>query len=51
MQHRLKTTRFAEPFAETYPRPVAELEEQLVEGERLTRIVRERLTGVVRAGN
>lgn len=39
----------AEPFSEKYPRLVADLEEQLVEGERLTALVRERLTGVVDA--
>lgn len=36
----------AEPFAEKYPRLLAELEEQLSEGERLTAIVRELLSGV-----
>ena len=33
----------AEPFAEKYPRLVAELEEQLAEGERLAEVIRERL--------
>ena len=32
-----------EPFAEKYPRLLAELEESLVEGERLTAVVREKL--------
>ncbi|MBN1513054.1 MAG: hypothetical protein JXB13_13650 [Phycisphaerae bacterium] len=32
-----------EPFAEKYPRRVAELEERFAEGERLTATVRERL--------
>jgi type I restriction enzyme M protein len=36
----------AEPFAEKYPRLVAELEEQLAEGARLANIVRQRLSGV-----
>ncbi|WP_313003990.1 class I SAM-dependent DNA methyltransferase [Pseudomonas sp.] len=36
----------AEPFAEKYLRLVAELEEQFVEGERLTALVRDRLSGV-----
>ncbi len=36
----------AEPFAEKYPRLVAELEEQLEEGERLAALVRERLASV-----
>ena len=35
-----------EPFAEKYPRLVAELEEQLAEGERLAAVVRERLASV-----
>ncbi|HEF5183862.1 TPA: SAM-dependent DNA methyltransferase, partial [Burkholderia cenocepacia] len=34
----------AEPFAERYPRLMAELEEQLAEGERLSTLVRERLS-------
>lgn len=36
----------AEPFAEKYPRLVAELEEQFAEGERLTARVRAALGGV-----
>jgi type I restriction enzyme M protein len=39
----------AEPFAEKYPRLVAELEEQLAEGERLTAEVRRVLGSVVDA--
>ena len=35
-----------EPFAEKYPRLVAELEEELAEGERLAALVRERLASV-----
>ena len=35
-----------EPFEVKYPRLLAELEEQLNEGERLTAVVRERLIGV-----
>ncbi len=35
-----------EPFAEKYPRLVAELEEHLAEGERLANIVRRRLQGI-----
>ncbi len=35
-----------EPFAEKYPRLLAELEECFAEGERLTALVRERLKGV-----
>jgi type I restriction enzyme M protein len=35
-----------EPFAEKYPRLLAELEECLGEGERLMGVVRERLGGV-----
>jgi len=37
----------AEPFTEKYPRLVAELEEHLVEGERLCAIIRQRFSGVV----
>jgi type I restriction-modification system DNA methylase subunit len=37
-----------EPFAEKYPRRLAELDECFREGERLTAVVRERLTGVNR---
>ena len=33
----------AEPFAEKYPRLVAELEEHFAEGERLTALIRQRL--------
>jgi type I restriction enzyme M protein len=33
----------AEPFVEKYPRLVAELEDQMMEGERLTRVIRARL--------
>lgn len=36
----------AEPFAEKYPRLIAELEEQLVEGERLSAIVRSRIATI-----
>lgn len=36
----------AEPFEEKYPRLVAELEEYFAEGERLMRVVRDRLTGL-----
>jgi type I restriction enzyme M protein len=36
----------AEPFAEKYPQLVAQLEEHLAEGERLTAVIRERLAGV-----
>ena len=39
-----------EPFAEKYPRLVAELEEHFVEGERLTALIREKLGGVTDAG-
>jgi type I restriction enzyme M protein len=39
----------AEPFAEKYPRLLMELEEQLAEGERLTALLRERLSGVADA--
>jgi type I restriction enzyme M protein len=35
-----------EPFAQKYPRLVLDLEECLAEGERLTEVVRKRLTGV-----
>jgi type I restriction enzyme M protein len=37
----------AEPFAEKYPRLVAEVEEYLKEGERLAAVIRQRLSGVV----
>jgi type I restriction enzyme M protein len=36
----------AEPYSEKYPRLVAEVEECLQEGERLTRVVRDRLRGI-----
>ncbi|HYE32907.1 MAG TPA: class I SAM-dependent DNA methyltransferase [Methylomirabilota bacterium] len=39
----------AEPFAEKYPRMVAELEEQLAEGERLAAALRQTLGGIVNA--
>jgi type I restriction enzyme M protein len=38
----------AEPFAEKYPRLVAELEEQLAEGERLANVIRQQLREVGR---
>ena len=37
----------AEPFAEKYPRLVAEVEECLAEGERLADVIRRKLTGVI----
>jgi len=46
MKHCLKLTRFAEPFTETYPRLVAELEECFAEGDRLTTLIREQLGSV-----
>lgn len=46
MKHRLKPTRYAELFAEKYPRLVAELEECLAEGERLAAVIRAQLAGV-----
>jgi type I restriction enzyme M protein len=39
-----------EPFAEKYPRMLAELEEILREGERLTTVVRDRLSGLAPEG-
>lgn len=39
-----------EPFEVTYPRLLAELDEQLAKGERLTAVVREKLGGVVNGG-
>ena len=36
----------SEPFAEKFPRLVAELEEHIAEGERLTRAIRDKLRGV-----
>lgn len=39
----------AEPFAEKYPRLVAELEEQLAEGERLAAVIRANLRGLADA--
>ncbi|HCA6585658.1 TPA: N-6 DNA methylase [Pseudomonas aeruginosa] len=36
----------AEPFAEKYPRLIAELEQQLAEGERLANVIRRRLSEV-----
>jgi type I restriction enzyme M protein len=39
-----------EPFVEKFPRLVAELEEHFAEGERITTLVRERLTQVVENG-
>ena len=36
----------AEPFAEKYPRLVAELEECFAEGERLTKVIREQLVRI-----
>ena len=38
-----------EPFAEKYPRLIAELEKQLTEGERLANVIRQRLSGVTDA--
>jgi type I restriction enzyme M protein len=38
-----------EPFAEKYPRLVAELKGHFAEGERLTAVIRERLAGVFNA--
>ena len=35
-----------EPFTEKYPRLLAELEESLAEGERLTGVIREHLAGI-----
>jgi len=46
MKHHLKPTRFAEPFAEKYPRLIGEVEECLAEGERLNAIVRQQLGGL-----
>lgn len=46
MRRRLTPSRLSEPFADKYPRLVAELEECFGEGERLMRVVRERLKGV-----
>ena len=46
MKHHLKPTRLAEPFAEKYPRGVAEVEECLADGERLASLVRSRLAAV-----
>ena len=43
----MRNNRNAEPFAEKYPRLVAELEECFAEGERLTERVRARLGSVV----
>ena len=43
MKHHLKPTRLAEPFAEKYPRGVAEVEECVAEGERLTAVIRQQL--------
>jgi type I restriction enzyme M protein len=40
----------AEPFAEKYPRLVAELEECMVEGERFSAVIRQLLSGVVENG-
>jgi type I restriction enzyme M protein len=40
----------AEPFAEKYPRLVAELEEQLAEGERLNAAIRSALGGISYGG-
>ena len=40
----------AEPFVEKFPRLVAEVEECLAEGERLTSVIREKLRGVGSAG-
>ena len=45
MQHCLKTTRFAEPFAEKYPRLVPAVEECLAEGERLAQVILDRVWG------
>jgi type I restriction enzyme M protein len=36
----------AEPFAEKYPRLVAEMEESLAEGERLANVIREKLGAI-----
>ena len=36
----------AEPFAEKYPRLVAEVDESLAEGERLAGVIRSQLAGV-----
>ncbi len=44
-----KQTDDAEPFAEKYPRLMEELEEQLAEGDRLGKVVRERL-GLIAEG-
>ena len=42
----MRSNRNAEPFAEKYPRLVAELEECLAEGERLADLIRAQLAGV-----
>jgi len=43
MQHRLKPTRYAELFAEKYPRLLAEVAECFAEGERLNAVIRQQL--------
>jgi type I restriction enzyme M protein len=46
MAHAFKHHPHAEPFAEKYPRLVAEVEECFAEGERLTALIRDRLGGL-----
>ena len=46
MRERSRALKMGEPFAEKYPRLLAELEECFGEGERLMAVVRSRLEGV-----
>lgn len=46
VRNRRTAPRKGEPFAQKYPRSLAELEECFGKGERLMRVVRERIGGV-----